>query len=262
MSPDPAAALPRLVQTAIAAGGEVMAVYAGAFSAQPKDDGSPVTEADLRADRVIRVALNQHFPGVSVWSEESVDASTGSEPATDVFFLVDPLDGTKEFIQRTGEFTVNIALIVQGVPVAGVVLAPALGELFYAAQGLGAFRAGADGSNPHAIRCATVQASAPLRVLGSRSHGLGRLHEWLAALGRPHTLQSVGSSIKFCRMAEGAADLYPRFGPTSQWDTAAGQCVLEQAGGRVCDLQGQPLRYGRERGLINPDFIASAPGAL
>jgi len=262
MSPDPAAALPQLVQIAIAAAREVMAVYAGDFCAQHKDDGSPVTEADLRADRVIRAALARDFPGVWVWSEESVDGpGAASVDAPAAFFLVDPLDGTKEFIKRNGEFTVNIALIAQGVPVAGVVLAPALGELFHAAVGLGAFRARADGSQARPIRCAAVPATAPLRVLGSRSHGLGRLDAWLAAAGRPHTLQPVGSSIKFCRIAEGAADLYPRFGPTSQWDTAAGQCVLEQAGGRVCDLQGQPLRYSRQRSATNPDFIASAPGA-
>lgn len=174
------------------------------------------------------------------------------------FFLVDPLDGTKEFIKRNGEFTVNIALIEHGAPVAAVVLAPALGELFYAAQGVGAFKAQADGSGARPIRCAPVSPTGHLRVLGSRSHGLGHLDSWLAQLNRPHTFAATGSSLKFCRIAEGAADVYPRFGPTSQWDTAAGQCVLEQAGGQVVNAQGQPLRYGLDLPLINPDFTAWA----
>ncbi|MEN9781368.1 MAG: 3(2),5-bisphosphate nucleotidase CysQ, partial [Pseudomonadota bacterium] len=171
-------------------------------------------------------------------------------------FLVDPLDGTKEFLKRNGEFTVNIALIEHGAPVAGVVLAPALGELFYAAQGLGAFKAQADGSGAQPIRCSAAPDDAPLRVVGSRSHGLGALDAWLAALKRPYVFTAAGSSLKFCRIAEGAADVYPRFGPTSQWDTAAGQCVLEQAGGRVVAAQAQPLRYGLDRLVINPEFVA------
>ena len=268
---DPAVELPLLLQTAAAAAREIMAVYASAFSAHQKDDGSPVTEADLRADCVIRAGLAQHFAGVPVWSEES-DAADGLHATTPRFFLVDPLDGTKEFIKRNGEFTINIALIEHGVPVAAVVQAPALGEVFHAARGVGAFAARADGSGAHALRCqpdaatsvpaSLPAATAPLRVLGSRSHGLQQLDAWLATLGRPYTLQSVGSSLKFCRIAQGEADVYPRFGPTSQWDTAAGQCVLEAAGGRVCDLQGRSLRYGRDRDVINPDFIASAPGAI
>ena len=243
-----------LCRIAQAAGREIMHVYASDFAVQHKGDESPLTEADLRADRVIRAGLEQAFPGVFIWSEESTSQAGTKVP--DRFFLVDPLDGTKEFLKRNGEFTVNIALIEHGAPVAGVVLAPALGELFYAAQGFGAFKAQTDGSGAQPIRCSAAPDDAPLRVVGSRSHGLGALDTWLAALKRPHVFTAAGSSLNFCRIAEGAADVYPRFGPTSQWDTAAGQCVLEQAGGRVVGPQGQPLRYGLDRPVINPEFVA------
>lgn len=266
--------LPALVQIALSAGGEIMEVYRSAFGSQQKADGSPLTEADLRADRVIRAGLAQHFPGVWIWSEESSHGDGAAAPApgtVEHFFLVDPLDGTREFIARNGEFTVNIALVEQGIPVAGVVVAPALGEVFCAAQGHGAwgwrFDVGSGAAYPalsqaHALRVALQPPLAPLRVLGSRSHrgDDAPLQAWLAQRergGRTCIVTPCGSSLKFCRIAQGAADAYPRFGPTSQWDTAAGQCVLEAAGGQVLDLQGRTLRYGLDRDVINPDFIAS-----
>ena len=240
-----------LCAIAEAAGQQVMAVYAQDFASWQKDDASPLTEADLRADRSIRAGLQTAFPGVFVWSEESV--STGERTA-DTFFLVDPLDGTKEFVHRSGEFTVNIALIHQGQPVAGVVLAPVTGELFYAAQGLGAWQRHTSGAVP--LQVAALRAGAPLRVLGSRSHGGEALAAWLAQLPLAHDFVAAGSSLKFCRIAQGQADIYPRFGPTSQWDTAAAQCVLEQAGGRVTDFAGQRLCYGLQRPTLNPEFLA------
>ena len=232
------------------AGDEVMAVYAADFASSAKADGSPVTEADLRADRAIRQGLEAHFPGWCIVSEES---SPDVAQAAGRFFLIDPLDGTKEFVARNGEFTVNIALVEAGRAVAGVVLAPALGELFYAAQGLGAWRL-ANGA-AHRIQVAGSHAG-PLRVLASRSHRGRRTDEWMAALGRPVEIVIAGSSLKFCRLAQGAADVYPRLGPTSQWDTAAGQAVLEAAGGAVLLADGTALRYGSDRPLINPDFVA------
>jgi len=240
-----------LCAIAEAAGQQVMAVYAQDFASWQKDDASPLTEADVRADQTIRAGLQAQFPGVFVWSEESVSA--GARTA-ETFFLVDPLDGTKEFVQRSGEFTVNIALIHQGQPVAGVVLAPATGELFYAAQGLGAWQRQAGGDV--ALQVAPVRAGQPLRVLGSRSHGGEALAAWLAQLPLAHDFVAAGSSLKFCRIAQGLADSYPRFGPTSQWDTAAAQCVLEQAGGRVTDFAGQRLQYGLQRPVLNPEFLA------
>lgn len=240
-----------LCDIAEAAGHEIMTVYRDGGETWHKDDQSPLTEADLRADRVIRAGLEQNFPGVFILSEESVSA--GKQDAKR-FFLVDPLDGTKEFLKRNGEFTVNIALIEDGQPVAGVVLAPALDECFYAARKLGAFKRDSTGTRP--ILTAKAPPGDTLRVMGSRSHGADKLNAWLASLKTEHTFVVAGSSLKFCRIAEGQADIYPRFGPTSQWDTAAAQAVLEVAGGAVTDLQGAPLRYGLDRPVLNPEFVA------
>lgn len=239
-----------LCEIAAAAGREIMAVYAEGGETWQKDDASPLTEADLRADRVIRAGLENAFPGVFILSEESRSAG---DHLPETFFLVDPLDGTKEFLKRNGEFTVNIALVHRGRPVAGVVLAPALDELFYAASGLGAWKRGAGGSERPLT---AARAASPLRVIGSRSHGGEALGRWLQTLDAAHTFVAAGSSLKFCRIAEGEADIYPRFGPTSQWDTGAAQCVLEIAGGAVVDLARRPLGYGLERPLLNPEFMA------
>lgn len=269
---EPIAVLPALVTAAYEAASEVMAVYRTDHGTQQKTDGSPVTQADLRADRVIRTALNCQFPGVPVWSEES--GRENRVDSVDQFFLVDPLDGTKEFIARNGEFTVNIALIRQGIAVAGVVHAPAIGRVFCAATGYGAWTWNIDVEpnprqsnefpplNARALRVRSDSAGGTLRVLSSRSHrnDAGPLESWLATQrtkGRNCVLVPCGSSLKFCRIAQGQADAYPRFGPTSQWDTAAGQCVLEAAGGFVLDMQGNSLQYGMHLNVINPDFIAS-----
>jgi len=250
-----------LCQIAEAAGREIMDVYANGGQTWHKDDQSPLTEADLRADRVIRTGLEQDFPGVFILSEESVSAgpSDGAR-SPDRFFLVDPLDGTKEFLKRNGEFTVNIALVEDGQPVAGVVLVPALDECFYAARGVGAFKRDRTGTRP--IRTAKTPPGDTLRVMGSRSHGADKLNAWLASLKTEHTFVVAGSSLKFCRIAEGQADIYPRFSPTSQWDTAAAQAVLEVAGGAVTDMQGTPLRYGLDRPLLNPEFVALVQAEL
>ncbi len=245
--------LDTLCAIAEAAGREIMAVYAGDIASWSKDDASPLTEADLRADAVIRKGLEAAFPGVFILSEES--ASTGVADA-DVFFLVDPLDGTKEFLKRNDEFTVNIALVRAGRPVAGVVLAPALGELYFAAQGVGAWKHTAQGAQ--ALQVSPYDRGRALRVMGSRSHGGEALAQWLGRLGCEYSFVAAGSSLKFCRIADAQADVYPRHGPTSQWDTAAAQAVLEQAGGAVLDPAGHPLRYGLDRPVLNPFFIAMA----
>lgn len=243
--------LQALCRMAEDAGRAVMAVYASDFAAWSKDDASPLTEADLRADAVIRRGLEAAFPGIFILSEESVSAQ---QRKGETFFLVDPLDGTKEFLKRNGEFTVNIALVHQGQVVAGVVLAPALGELYYAASGLGAFKRVAGVTT--VLQVAAFDGTTPLRVIGSRSHGADELAAWLAGLPHEHRFVAAGSSLKFCRIASGDADIYPRFGLTSQWDTAAAQCVLESAGGAVLDLTGHPLLYGLERPVLNPHFVA------
>jgi 3'(2'), 5'-bisphosphate nucleotidase len=232
---------------------EVMAVYAAEIASWSKQDSSPLTHADLRSDSVIRQGLNEAFPGVFVLSEESISNQPLDQ---DTFFLVDPLDGTKEFIQRNGEFTVNIALVHRGEPVAGVVMAPALGELFFAARGLGAWMKNAGDVAP--IHVAGRVPGEPLRVIGSRRHSGEALSAWLARLQCDYRFVAAGSSLKFCRLAQGQADIYPRIGPTSQWDTAAGQAVLEEAGGAVLDPDGRPLAYGLLRPVLNPNFVALA----
>ncbi len=245
--------LKSLCAIAEAAGREVMSVYDSDFIVWHKDDATPITQADLRADAVIRQGLSTLFPGIPILSEES--SAIGAAPS-DTFFLVDPLDGTKEFLKRNGEFTVNIALIRGGEPIAGVVLAPALGELFFAAQEMGAWKR--DATAVKALQVVPWDSGRALRVIGSRSHGNDALLAWLAKLPCEYTFVVAGSSLKFCRIAEGRADIYPRFGPTSQWDTAAAQCVLECAGGTVTDLAtGRPLIYGLERPMLNPEFVAS-----
>ena len=245
--------LEKLCDICSAAGAEIMGIYARGFSVYHKTDASPLTEADLRSDEIIRRSLESSFPGCVIWSEESTSSVAAK---TDTFFLVDPLDGTKEFLQRSGEFTVNIALVEGGYVTAGVVFAPALGEMFFAAKGLGAWKRDAKGL--HAIYVRPNDADRALRILGSRSHGVDRLRACLANVKRPYTFVAAGSSLKFCRIADGSADLYLRLGPTSQWDTAAAQCVLEQAGGQVLDRRGRPLRYGLNLPVLNPDFCASA----
>lgn len=237
------------------AGREILSVYQDGSSVSHKADDSPLTEADLRADRIIRSGLEQHFPGVYILSEES--RSTESSDGEHVF-LVDPLDGTKEFIQRSGEFTVNIALVEQGEPIVGIVLAPVLNELYVGARGIGAWKRTASGKQT--IHCRSREPGTPMRVVGSRSHGSEPLAAWLAALSQPHTFTPIGSSLKICRIAEGEADIYPRFGATAQWDTAAAHCVLALAGGTVTDTAGNELRYGLDSPLINPEFVAAAEG--
>lgn len=241
------------------AGDVVMAVYATDFAVRGKDDASPVTEADERAEAVIVAGLQQHWPGIPVVAEEAVAA--GRVPVLgERFWLVDPLDGTKEFISRNGEFTVNIALIENGYPVAGVVHAPVLDTTYFAARDLGSRKQ--IGDRPSApIRCATRAGGQPWRVVGSRSHAGDSLAAFLGRLG-DHTLVSMGSSLKFCLVAEGSADLYPRLGPTSLWDTAAAQCVVEQAGGQVLRLDGNRLSYANPSATLNPNFIVTAPAGV
>jgi 3'(2'), 5'-bisphosphate nucleotidase len=236
---------------------QVMAVYSADITSWSKQDSSPLTNADLRSDAVIRQGLNEAFPGVFILSEESISNQPSEQ---DTFFLVDPLDGTKEFIQRNGEFTVNIALVHRGEPVAGVVLAPALGELFFAARGLGAWMKTA--GDVTQIHVAGHVPGEPLRVIGSRRHSGEALSAWLARLQCDYHFVAAGSSLKFCRLAQGQADIYPRIGPTSQWDTAAGQAVLEEAGGAVLDPHGRPLAYGLLRPVLNPNFVALADSRL
>jgi 3'(2'), 5'-bisphosphate nucleotidase len=262
MSPRPdtaklPAALAPLADLVRRAGTEVMAVYAQAITVHGKADASPVTEADWRAEAVIVQGLARLSPGVPVVAEEAVAA--GGSPVLDDpqgrFWLVDPLDGTREFIARNGEFTVNLALIEAGRPVLGLVLAPALGSggrLFAGGQGLGAWCV--DDAGCRRIACRPVPDEG-LTVLASRSHGDAAALQGYLAGRRVARLAHAGSSLKLCLLAAGEADLYPRFGRTMEWDIAAGHAVLAAAGGRIETLQGEPLLYGKPR-FENPDFVA------
>ncbi|WHZ20781.1 MAG: 3'(2'),5'-bisphosphate nucleotidase [Rhodanobacteraceae bacterium] len=240
-------------QLARRAGAAILEIYAGSFAVEQKSDDSPLTAADMASHRVIVEGLRVLTPDIPVLSEESKSIAWATRRAWQRYWLVDPLDGTREFVKRNGEFTVNIALIENHAPVLGVVLLPVTGESYYGVAGEGAFLESAPGAMPRPI--ATRAAAAVPVVAGSRSHGSDRQAEVLARLGE-HRLLSVGSSIKFCMVARGDADLYLRLGPTSEWDTAAAQCVVEQAGGAVLDLQGAPLQYNRKESLLNPEFLA------
>lgn len=245
-----------LADIAMAAGAAILDVYArnGAFGV--KADGSPVTEADTRAEEIILARLAAACPGIPVVSEEAV--SQGAVPAVgERFFLVDPLDGTREFLSRNGEFTVNIALIEHGRPVLGVVYLPALGTL-YCGSPAGASRACVTAGRIGApVLIHVRKPKAALDILASRSHMNEETETFLKRLLAGHMVQA-GSSLKFCRIAEGAADLYPRLGRTMQWDTAAGDAVLRAAGGRVVTMDGRALAYGPGGAdpFANPHFVA------
>ena len=248
---DPAL-LAAVVVIARAAADVILEVYATDFTVRGKEDASPVTEADERAEAVILAGLQALAPEVTVVAEEAVAA--GANPVVgEWFWLVDPLDGTKEFISRNGEFTVNIALVHDGVPVLGVVLAPALGRLFVGVHGQGAWLE--DGAGRRPIHCRAVPAEG-LTVVASRSHGDAVALDAFLAGRKVADTTNAGSSLKLCLVAAGEADLYPRLGRTMEWDIAAGHAVLLAAGGQVSDLAGKPLHYGKP-GFDNPHFAAS-----
>ncbi|MEL6363217.1 MAG: 3'(2'),5'-bisphosphate nucleotidase CysQ [Pseudomonadota bacterium] len=252
--------LQTLADIAAEAGAAIMEIYATEFTADVKSDASPVTEADEQGEAIILKALKENFPNVPVLAEEA--AAAGDRPVLgDLFFLVDPLDGTKEFINKNGEFTVNIALIENGAPTHGVVYAPAIDAMFLGGPE-GALKLSLKpGDEPDLENAETIAArTAPaegLVAVASRSHRSPETDEFLGTLTVAELI-SAGSSLKLCLIAEGKADVYPRLGRTMEWDIAAGQAVLEAAGGRV-EVFGEdaPLRYGKEeRGYDNPYFTA------
>ncbi|MGH7318789.1 MAG: 3'(2'),5'-bisphosphate nucleotidase CysQ [Candidatus Rokuibacteriota bacterium] len=230
--------------------------YAEPAVALTKADGSPLTRADRAAHRVITEGLAGLDPATPIVSEEGRVPDYAARRDWRRFWLVDPLDGTKEFLQRNGEFTVNIALIEDGEPVLGVVLTPALDLLYWACRGTGAWKQA--GAAP-ATRIFSRERSpgAPLTVVESRSHPSPELEDYLRTLPVGQRI-AVGSSLKFCWVAEGRADVYPRLGPTMEWDTAAAQCIVEQAGGQVTTLTQEPLQYNKEN-LLNPFFMVASP---
>ncbi len=229
----------------------VLEVYASDFEVDRKGDASPVTEADRRAEAVIVDVLQRLAPGLPIVAEEAFSVGEAAD-AAERFWLVDPLDGTKEFVSRNGEFTVNVALIERGRPVVGVVAAPALGRTWVGVVGEGAWTHDAAGRRD--IRCRHVPAEG-LTVVASRSHGDAQALDAYLSGRKVAASRSAGSSLKLCLVASGEADLYPRLGRTMEWDIAAGHAVVLAAGGEVTDLLGNPLRYGKA-GFENPHFVA------
>jgi 3'(2'), 5'-bisphosphate nucleotidase len=243
--------LPEIVTLAECAGAVILEHYQEGVAVRAKADASPVTVADEAAEAVILEGLAKLTPEIPVVAEETVAAGHVPELDEGRFWLVDPLDGTKEFLSRNGEFTVNIALVEGREPVLGVVLAPALGQVWWGARGQGAMTRNGGAAHPIAVR--SRPASGAIAV-ASRSHRDAETEAFLDREGVAERI-SAGSSLKFCLVAEGKADIYPRFGPTMEWDTAAGHAVLAAAGGRVTTRDGAPFLY-RKPGFRNPGFIA------
>ncbi len=250
-----AALIEPLTELVVRAGAAILAVNRPAMKVEGKLDGTPVTEADLAADRIIGEGLARLFPDIPALSEER--AHLAKPPYGDSFFLIDPLDGTKEFVAGRAEFTINLALVTNGTPLLGIIAAPALGLVWRGLVGRGAERLGTEGSVPEPIHTRTLpKRGDPWIVAVSRSHADVRTETFID--GRPGAIrQVVGSAVKFGRVAEGKADIYPRLAPTSEWDVAAGHALVTAAGGKVTDAEGNDVQFGRGRkGFIVPEFIA------
>jgi 3'(2'), 5'-bisphosphate nucleotidase len=241
-----------VVALAIDAGRRILEVYSSDFEVQSKDDDSPLTQADLASHFCIVAGLEALTPGLPVISEEAGLPDFEERRQWDRYWLIDPLDGTREFVNRNGEFTVNIALIDNKKPVFGVVYVPIQDKTYVGCEGYGAERRDGDGCVQSIHVAAT--SSNPVRVVGSRSHRGASLDAYLERLG-DYDMIPMGSSLKFCVIAEGGADLYPRLGLTSEWDTAAAQAVIEQAGGSVVTLDGKAMKYNDKSDILNPHFF-------
>ena len=251
---DYVAALPAIRQLAALAGERIMEIYSTDFSVKHKADETPVTAADMAAHHVILDGLHKLTPSIPVLSEESAEIPFATRVTWDRYWLIDPLDGTREFVKRNGEFTVNIALVINHQPVLGVVQAPVTGVCYSAASGAGAYRHDTrESTTPIHVR---PLGPGPVTIAGSRAHPGRAFGTLLESIGE-HVVISVGSSLKSCMVAEGTADLYARRGPTSEWDTAAAQCIVEEAGGRITDTRMRPLRYNTKPSLLNPHFFVA-----
>jgi 3'(2'), 5'-bisphosphate nucleotidase len=258
MQRDPAEFAGAVNAIAREAGQAILDVYRRDIEVVQKEDRSPLTEADLASHRIICEALARLSPDIPVLSEESAGIDFDTRSSWNEYWLVDPLDGTKEFINRNGEFTVNIALIRDHEPVLGVVHVPVSGVSYTGIVGAGASRE--DPGRPAEPIGVRIPCARPAVVVGSRSHANPALLGFLEKIG-PYELVSMGSSLKFCLLAEGRADFYPRLGPTSEWDTAAAHAVVLAAGGRIVQLDGTPLRYNQKESLLNPEFLVIADDA-
>lgn len=245
-----------IIALSVDAGRAILAVYETDFDVRTKADESPLTKADMASNRRILQGLRELTPDIPIITEEAGLPPFEVRRQWNRYWLIDPLDGTKEFVKRNGEFTVNIALIDHGKPVFGVVHVPVTGRTYVGCQGHGA-EVRAPGQPAKTLRVADA-SEAPVRVVGSRSHRGASLDAFLENLG-DYEMHPMGSSLKFCVVAEGQADIYPRLGPTSEWDTAAAQAVVEQAGGQVLRLDGKPLNYNGKEDILNPHFLVVGP---
>lgn len=252
---NPPELLENILDLARDAGQAAMTIYNKDFAVEYKDDKSPVTDADLAAHKVIVAGLQALTPELPILSEENAGISWQQRQQWQRYWLVDPIDGTKEFIKKNGEFTVNIALIDKGEPVLGVVDAPALGVSYLAAKEIGAFKQ--QGEERIELKVTVKQNQGLIRVVGSRSHPSEELAQYLTQFDEVDMV-AKGSSLKLCLVAEGEADIYPRLGPTSEWDTGAGHAVAAIAGAWVTTIEGEPLRYNQKDSYLNPYFIVSA----
>lgn len=243
-----------VVDIAREAADKILEIYHSNYAINQKNDSTPVTSADLAAHRCIVSRLKTITPALPVLSEESVKIPFSERSTWQTYWLVDPLDGTREFIKRNGEFTVNIAMIHDHNPILGVIFVPISGICYYASQSHGAFKLQ---DNQHKRLSANKNCQKKIKVASSRSHAKHSLDNFLTNIGN-HELVYMGSSLKSCLVAEGTVDIYPRLGPTSEWDTAAAQCIVEEAGGLVTDTQMQKLRYNTKESLLNPDFLVFA----
>lgn len=244
----------QVAELASRAGEAVLEVYAGDFEVQTKEDESPLTQADLASERLILEGLRELTPDVPVLAEESEALPFEERAGWQLAWLVDPLDGTKEFVKRNGEFTINIAMIEDGNPVLGVVHAPVLGVTYLASRGQGAYRRDAEGETRLAVQ---APSDGELRIVMSRSHANEATQRFLERAGRNYRVSAVskGSALKMCLVAAGNAHVYPRLGPTMEWDVAAAQCVVEEAGGQLVTMDGKPMRFNRAN-LLNGSFLA------
>ena len=252
----PAPLIQQIIVIAGQAASAILDIYHSNFAIEHKDDDSPLTAADLASHHTICKALITLTPDVPILSEESATVPWSKRKTWDTYWLIDPLDGTREFIKRNGEFTVNIALIHHHRPVLGVVHVPARNTVYFASSETGAWIKNGEAA-PQSIHTRRTSAS-QLKLAGSRSHGSEKQTRFLKSLGPDIQTFAIGSSLKFCLIAEGKLDFYARFGPTSEWDSAAAQCVVEQSGGLVTDMQFQSLRYNTKESLRNPDFLVIA----
>lgn len=248
--------LPQIIEIAKGAGAKIMQIYHAGFTVTDKIDHTPVTEADLAANRYIQAKLADLQVSFPVLSEE-VDMPFAKRAHWQTYWLIDPLDGTKEFIKKNGEFGINIALVHNNQPVLGVVYAPVLMTTYYAAKSMGAYKI----EHGRHFRIKVSPATLPWRICASRSHAGKSLQKFVNNL-QQYKIVSMGSSLKSCLVAEGVADIYPRLGKTSEWDTGACQIIVQEAGGAMCDTTGKPLTYNLRETLINPEFIVYGDASI